>query len=44
MDPNGLVPEAPFKTKRDSWERDLFDGMLLEKKEIICFVKEWISY
>ncbi len=31
IDPNGPLPGPPFKTKRDSCERDRFDGMLLKK-------------
>ena len=30
-EPNWPVPQAPFKTKRDSCERDRFVGMLLKK-------------
>ncbi len=30
IDPNGLLPEPPFKTKRDSCERERFAGMLLK--------------
>ncbi len=37
IDPNGLLPEPPFKTKRDSCERERFDGMLLKKISFIEF-------
>jgi len=33
IDPNELFAEAPFKTKRDSCERDRFAGMLLFDEE-----------
>jgi hypothetical protein len=31
-DPIESLPELPFKTKRDSCDRDRFDGMLLKIK------------
>jgi hypothetical protein len=40
IDPNGPLPGPPFKTKRDSCERDRFDGMLLKK--IVFFFSEEI--
>jgi hypothetical protein len=41
-DPIESLPELPFKTKRDSCDRDRFDGMLLKIKILkrLVFRKE----